>query len=133
MHGCMTDLQYHMLGTSVVPQREMRVDGVRHQQQLLLCATRPIVNLTAAPMTRTAGYLTLPAGARGGTVMVVTKPDPAGLLDAIEEHRVTEFFLPPTVIYRLLEMPGIRQRDFSLRLPSWTNAGAHKRRRHPLG
>jgi len=73
----------------------------------------PIVNLAAAPMTHTAGYLTLPASARGGTVVVVTKPDPAALLDAIEQHRVTEFFLPPTVIYRLLEMPGIRQRDFS--------------------
>jgi acyl-CoA synthetase (AMP-forming)/AMP-acid ligase II len=72
-----------------------------------------IVNLAAAPMTHTAGYLTLPASARGGTVVVLTKPDPAALLDAIEQHRVTEFFLPPTVIYRLLEMPGIRQRDFS--------------------
>jgi acyl-CoA synthetase (AMP-forming)/AMP-acid ligase II len=72
-----------------------------------------IVNLAAAPMTHTAGYLTLPASARGGTVVVLTKPDPTTLLDAIEQHRVTEFFLPPTVIYRLLEMPGIRERDFS--------------------
>lgn len=72
-----------------------------------------IVNLAAAPMTHTAGYLTLPASARGGTVVVLTKPDPVALLDAIEQHRVTEFFLPPTVIYRLLEMPGIRSRDFS--------------------
>jgi acyl-CoA synthetase (AMP-forming)/AMP-acid ligase II len=73
----------------------------------------PIVNLAAAPMTHTAGYLTLPASSRGGTVVVLTKPDPATLLDAIERHRVTEFFLPPTVIYRLLETPGIRERDFS--------------------
>ncbi|HCE6396357.1 MULTISPECIES: AMP-binding protein [Pseudomonas aeruginosa group] len=72
-----------------------------------------IVNLAAAPMTHSAGFLTLPASARGGTVVVLTKPDPEALLDAIERHRVTEFFLPPTVIYRLLEMPGIRQRDFS--------------------
>ena len=72
-----------------------------------------IVNLAAAPMTHTAGYLTLPASARGGTVVVLTKPDATVLLDAIEQHRVTEFFLPPTVIYRLLEMPGIRERDFS--------------------
>lgn len=73
----------------------------------------PIVNLAAAPMTHSAGFLSLPASARGGTVVVLTKPDPAALLDAIETHRVSEFFLPPTVIYRLLEMPGIRQRDFS--------------------
>jgi acyl-CoA synthetase (AMP-forming)/AMP-acid ligase II len=72
-----------------------------------------IVNLAAAPMTHTAGYLSIPVSARGGTVVVLTKPDPGYLLDAIEQHRVTEFFLPPTVIYRLLEIPGIRERDFS--------------------
>lgn len=73
----------------------------------------PIVNLAAAPMTHSAGFLSLSASARGGTVVVLTKPDPGALLDAIEEHRVTEFFLPPTVIYRLLEMPHIDKRDFS--------------------
>lgn len=72
-----------------------------------------MVNLAAAPMTHSAGFLSLPATARGGTVVVLTKPDPAALLDAIEEHGVTEFFLPPTVIYRLLELPDIEKRDFS--------------------
>ncbi|MEY2874499.1 MAG: long-chain fatty-acid-CoA ligase, partial [Pseudomonadota bacterium] len=72
-----------------------------------------IVNLAAAPMTHSAGFLSLPATARGGTVVVLTKPDPAALLDTIEQHGVTELFLPPTVIYRLLEAPGIRQRKLS--------------------
>ncbi|MFO1398702.1 MAG: AMP-binding protein [Burkholderiales bacterium] len=71
------------------------------------------VNLAAAPMTHTAGVLSVPCSARGGTVVVLTKPDPAALLGAIAKHRVTEFFLPPTVIYRLLEMPGIEKADFS--------------------
>jgi acyl-CoA synthetase (AMP-forming)/AMP-acid ligase II len=74
---------------------------------------QPIVNLAAAPMTHTAGFLSIPASARGGTVVVLPKPDPAALLDAIEKYRVTEFFLPPTVIYRLLEFPGVEKRDFS--------------------
>jgi acyl-CoA synthetase (AMP-forming)/AMP-acid ligase II len=74
---------------------------------------QPIVNLAAAPMTHTAGFLSIPVSARGGTVVVLPKPDPAALLDAIEKHRVTEFFLPPTVIYRLLEFPGIERRDLS--------------------
>ncbi|AMU04687.1 MULTISPECIES: AMP-binding protein [Burkholderia] len=73
----------------------------------------PIVNLAAAPMTHSAGFLSLSATARGGTVVILSKPDPAALLDAIEQYRVTEFFLPPTVIYRLLEIPGIEKRDFS--------------------
>ncbi|GAB3627979.1 long-chain fatty acid--CoA ligase [Pandoraea terrae] len=71
------------------------------------------VNLAAAPMTHTAGMLSLPCTARGGTVVVLPKPDPALLLRAIAMHRVTEFFLPPTVIYRLLDIPGIAALDFS--------------------
>lgn len=71
------------------------------------------VNLAAAPMTHTAGMLSMPCTARGGTVVVLAKPDPNELLNAIEKHRVTEFFLPPTVIYRLLDVPDIEERDFS--------------------
>jgi acyl-CoA synthetase (AMP-forming)/AMP-acid ligase II len=76
-------------------------------------AHRP-VNLAAAPMTHTAGLLSVPCTARGGTVVVVTKPDPALLLAAIPKYKVTEFFLPPTVIYRLLDIPDLaRKVDFS--------------------
>jgi len=71
------------------------------------------VNLAAAPMTHTAGILSLPCTARGGTVVVLTRPDPMAMYDAITRHRVTELFLPPTVIYRLLEIPGIEKFDFS--------------------
>jgi acyl-CoA synthetase (AMP-forming)/AMP-acid ligase II len=76
-------------------------------------ADMPPVNLAAAPMTHSAGALTMPCSARGGTVVVLASPDPVSLLDTIERHRVTELFLPPTVIYRLIEMDGIRERDFS--------------------
>jgi acyl-CoA synthetase (AMP-forming)/AMP-acid ligase II len=71
------------------------------------------VNLAAAPMTHTAGVLTIPCSARGGKVVVLTKPDPSLLFDAIVKQRVTEFFLPPTVIYRILDVPGIEKLDFS--------------------
>ncbi len=72
------------------------------------------VNLAAAPMTHTAGILAVPCTARGGTVVVLTKPDPALLLGAIAKHKVTEFFLPPTVVYRLLDIPDLGKKvDFS--------------------
>ncbi|MGL1806970.1 AMP-binding protein, partial [Vibrio parahaemolyticus] len=38
---------------------------------------------------------------------------PVLMLDVIERERVTEFFLPPTVIYRMLDVPGVAERDFS--------------------
>lgn len=71
------------------------------------------VNLAAAPMTHTAGILSLPCTARGGKVVVLPKPDPKAMFAAFAQHKVTEIFLPPTVIYRLLEIPGIEKLDFS--------------------
>lgn len=85
-------------------------------QQMLMAwypNDEPVVNLLAAPMTHTAGLAMMPCFARGGTVVVMSRPDPLVLLDTIETHRITELFLPPTVIYRLLDVPGIEQRDFS--------------------
>jgi len=76
-------------------------------------ADQPPVNLAAAPMTHTSGLLAMPCIARGGTVVVITKPDPALLLAAIPKYQVTEFFLPPTVIYRLLDIPDLAKKvDF---------------------
>lgn len=106
-------------GTTGIPKGVMQTHrnlGVSVSSSLMNVHYAPgesIVNLAAAPMTHSAGFLSLSATARGGTVVILSKPDPGALLDAIEQHRVTEFFLPPTVIYRLLEMPGIEQRDFS--------------------
>jgi len=61
-----------------------------------------------------AGLLSLPCTARGGSVVVLTAPDPAQLLEAIAKHRVIELLLPLTVIYRLLDIPDLRKKaDFS--------------------
>ncbi|NMM88368.1 long-chain fatty acid--CoA ligase [Rhodococcus sp. SRB_17] len=76
-------------------------------------ADEPVVNLAAAPMTHSAGILTLPASARGGSVVVLARPDPTSLLDAIDRHHVTDVFLPPTVIYRLIETPDLGNYDLS--------------------
>jgi acyl-CoA synthetase (AMP-forming)/AMP-acid ligase II len=73
----------------------------------------PIVNLAAAPMTHTAGLLSLAATARGGTVVVLPKANPHAVLEAIEQYAVTDLFLPPTVIYRLLEVLQEEPHDLS--------------------
>ena len=73
----------------------------------------PPVNLAAAPMTHAAGIVSIPCSSRGGKVVVLPKPDPLALFDAITKQRVTELFLPPTVIYRLLDVPGIETLDLS--------------------
>jgi long-subunit acyl-CoA synthetase (AMP-forming) len=46
----------------------------------------PVVNLADAPMTHSAGMLTPPCSARGGTVVIPTRPDPTFLMDALERR-----------------------------------------------
>ncbi|MET0310181.1 MAG: AMP-binding protein [Sphingomonas sp.] len=73
----------------------------------------PPVHLVAGPMTHAAGVLAfccLPAGA---TNVILPKADPQHILDAIEQHRVTHLYLPPTLIYALLDQPDVQTRDLS--------------------
>jgi acyl-CoA synthetase (AMP-forming)/AMP-acid ligase II len=74
---------------------------------------QPPVNLVAAPMTHAAGPLALASMALGGTVVVLPRFEAADVVRAIERHRVTYMFLPPTAIYMLLAEPASRTADFS--------------------
>ncbi len=74
---------------------------------------RPPVNLVAAPMTHAAGPLALASMALAGTVVVLPRFEPDAVLQAIERHRVSYMFLPPTAIYMLLAHPDIGKYDLS--------------------
>ncbi|WP_440533836.1 AMP-binding protein [Variovorax sp. YR566] len=63
---------------------------------------RPVY-LALAPLTHAAGVLCLPVMALGGQVVIMPKPDLGEFLGLIEEHGVTHTFLPPTLIYMLLQ------------------------------
>jgi len=71
------------------------------------------VNLAAAPLTHASGIMTLVSSVRAGAVVILPRLEPGPLLDAIEKYRITELYLPPTVIYGLLEQPDVNQRDYS--------------------
>jgi fatty-acyl-CoA synthase len=49
----------------------------------------------------------------GTTSVILPGPDPAAVLAAIEEHRVTKFFAPPTVWIGLLRSPAFDDADLS--------------------
>ncbi|MEM8743769.1 MAG: AMP-binding protein [Pseudomonadota bacterium] len=70
-------------------------------------------NLLAAPMTHGTNTLIMPTFAVGGCQVFMGSPKPPAILDAFEREGVTTVFLPPTVIYMMLEDPKIEQRDFS--------------------
>lgn len=70
-------------------------------------------HLVVAPMTHTAGITGCMHFARGGTNAIMSSTVPGEIADAMERYRVSHLFLPPTVLYMLLALPDIRERDYS--------------------
>jgi acyl-CoA synthetase (AMP-forming)/AMP-acid ligase II len=74
---------------------------------------RPAVHLVAAPMTHGAGVVGLMMMAEGATNVVLPSANALGILDAIQRHKVTHFYIPPTVLYSMLAHPRVREFDYS--------------------
>lgn len=70
------------------------------------------VNLVAAPITHGAGLMTWPQLAMGATNVIHPQVRADQILSAIEEHRVTHLFLPPTAIYALLSSSHLGDHDY---------------------
>ncbi|WP_043828027.1 acyl-CoA synthetase [Amycolatopsis nivea] len=68
--------------------------------------------LALAPLTHAAGVLCFPVLALGGEIVVMPSPDLGRFLALIERHRITHTFLPPTLIYLLLDRPELSTIDF---------------------
>ena len=82
---------------------------------------RPVY-LALAPLTHAAGVLCFPVMALGGSIVIMPAPDLGEFLRLIEAHRVTHAFLPPTLIYLLLDHPGIATYDLSSLQCLWYGA-----------
>lgn len=78
--------------------------------------------LALAPLTHAAGVLCFPVLCRGGAIVVMRAPDVAGFLDHVERHRVTHTFLPPTLIYMVLDHPSLATTDLSSLQCFWYGA-----------
>lgn len=66
---------------------------------------RPVY-LGVAPLTHAAGVMTLPVLACGGEIVVMPAVDLEAIPETIADRAVTHTFLPPTVIYMLLDHQG---------------------------
>jgi acyl-CoA synthetase (AMP-forming)/AMP-acid ligase II len=71
------------------------------------------VHLVVAPMSHAAGTVAFATCGYGGCNVVLPSADPAAIIDAIGRYRVTQLFLPPTVIYKLLSHPDVRRGDYA--------------------
>jgi len=74
---------------------------------------RPAVHLVAAPMTHGAGVVGLMMMAEGATNVVLPSANALGILEAIQRHKATHFYIPPTVLYSMLAHPRVREFDYS--------------------
>lgn len=78
--------------------------------------------LAFAPLTHAAGVLCFPIMALGGEIVIMPKPDIGDFIDLVEQHAVTHAFLPPTVIYLLLDHPGLERDRLSSLQCLWYGA-----------
>ena len=74
--------------------------------------TTDVVHLAVADHP-CVGLLIAAFAAVGGTTVVQSGFEPQAVLEAIERHRVTHVFLPPTAYYALLEAAERAPRDLS--------------------
>src|SRR6202044_1097051 len=80
------------------------------------------VYLALAPLTHAAGVLCFPIMALGGEIVIMPHPDLGEFLALIGRHRVTHAFLPPTVIYSLLDHPALASADLGSLQCLWYGA-----------
>jgi fatty-acyl-CoA synthase len=92
---------YRSWNTTIVSiMRAMRLDD--HERYLAV-----------ASITHGTSTFLLPVLGSGGTVLLPTSTKPREVLELLERERVTAVFMPPTLIYGLLEDETARRRDWS--------------------
>jgi acyl-CoA synthetase (AMP-forming)/AMP-acid ligase II len=82
---------------------------------------RPVY-LALAPLTHAAGVLCFPVMTLGGEIVVMPAPDLAEFVSLIGQHQVTHAFLPPTLVYLLLDQPGLAAADLGSLQCLWYGA-----------
>jgi acyl-CoA synthetase (AMP-forming)/AMP-acid ligase II len=82
---------------------------------------RPVY-LALAPLTHAAGVLCFPILALGGEIVVMRSPDVGAFLGLVERHRVSHTFLPPTLVYMVLDSPALERTDLSSLRCFWYGA-----------
>jgi fatty-acyl-CoA synthase len=82
---------------------------------------RPVY-LALAPLTHAAGVLCFPVMTLGGEIVIMPAPDLGEFVSLIGQHQVTHAFLPPTLVYLLLDQPGLARADLGSLQCLWYGA-----------
>ena len=78
--------------------------------------------LALAPLTHAAGVLCFPVLTLGGEIVIMSSPDLTSFLALAERHRITHTFLPPTLIYMLLDHHDLPTTDLTSLQCLWYGA-----------
>lgn len=104
-------------GTTGVPKAAMLTERalahMTYNVSLGWDLPKPIRYLAVAPISHAAGMLITPTLMQGGTVILQKGWDPQRWLDSVAADRVTLSLLVPTMIYSLLDCPGLASADLS--------------------
>lgn len=73
----------------------------------------PPRQLVVTPLTHQTGTFTATLWSIGSTQIIAHRTDPVSIMQAIEHHRITTVFLPPTLIYMMLSHPDVRRFEYS--------------------
>jgi len=78
--------------------------------------------LALAPLTHAAGVLCFPIMTLGGEIVIMPAPDLGSFLSLVAAHQITHTFLPPTLIYMLLDHPDLISTDLTSLRCLWYGA-----------
>lgn len=86
-----------------LPAQPQQMDGAQEPSRFLVCTA----------VSHLGGWAALYTLIAGGTVVLLNEFDPKTVLEAIERERVTDTFLTPNYLYRLLDHPALDTTDLS--------------------
>ena len=115
-----TALQLYSSGTTGLPKgvelshRNLKASMVDATPLAIAYQGPPDVMLNALPTYHIAGVgVALLTASKGGMSVLYPDFDPAGVIAAIAEHRITHSFLVPAMIQFMLQVPGAGKADYS--------------------
>ena len=103
-------------GTTGLPKGVMlshrNLRAIEYAMRASYASRRPVI-LCAAPMTHVGGRIALTSMTSGARFVILEKVDLQVIPRTIEQEGITDFFLPPTAIYSLLDQPNLADFDLS--------------------
>ncbi|GAA5317358.1 MAG: AMP-binding protein [Candidatus Pelagadaptatus aseana] len=103
-------------GTSGEPkgvvQTHNNVAAVIANMQAIFEFDHEDANLAVAPLTHGGSHYIFPILGTGGRHLLLPSPDPEQIQKAFTDDGASVSFMPPTLIYKLLDQPGITAQDF---------------------